>query len=149
MNGHCLCGAVNFSSPAATEIGACHCEFCRRWGGGPLLAVHCGPDVQFRGSEYIGVYASSDWAERAFCKRCGTHLYYKLLSTGEYFVPAGAFDTDDFEMASQIYIDKKPDYYAFANQTPMLTEKQVNQKYAPSSAATATSTSNRPAGDGQ
>jgi hypothetical protein len=132
MKGHCLCGAVSFTSPEAKDIGVCHCGFCRRWSGGPMLAVHCGRDVQFHGSDHIGVYASSEWAERAFCKRCGTHLYYKLLPTGEYFVPAGAFDTNDFQMASQIYIDRKPGYYAFANQTPVLTEQQVIEKYAAS-----------------
>ena len=131
MNGHCLCGAVRFSCADARDIGACHCGFCRRWGGGPLLAVHCGPDVRFSGSEHIAVYASSSWAERAFCKQCGTHLYYKLLSNGEYFVPAGAFESDEFEIASQIYIDKKPAYYAFANQTPMLTEQQVIAQFGP------------------
>jgi hypothetical protein len=134
MNGHCLCGAVSFTSPDAKEIGACHCGFCRRWSGGPLLAVHCGPDVTFEGADQITVYASSEWAERAFCKQCGTHLYYKLLANGDYFVPAGAFDSSDFKFTSQIYIDKKPAYYAFANQTPMLTEQQVIEQYsAPSS----------------
>jgi hypothetical protein len=131
MKGHCLCGAVTLASPDAREIGVCHCGFCRRWGGGPLLAVHCGPDVTFEGGDQIAVYASSEWAERAFCRRCGTHLYYKLLATGEYFVPAGVFDTVDLELASQLYIDKKPSYYAFANATPMLTEQQVIAQYAP------------------
>lgn len=95
-----------------------------------MLAVHCGPNVEFTGAENITVYASSQWAERAFCKVCGTHLYYKLLATGEYFVPAGAFDSGDFELASQIYIDKKPSYYTFANQTPMLTEQQVIEQFS-------------------
>jgi hypothetical protein len=133
MDGRCLCGAVSFTSPDTREIGACHCGFCRRWGGGPLLAVHCGTEVQFAGADQMAVYASSDWAERAFCRRCGTHLYYKLLPTGEYFIPAGTFDSQDFHLASQIYIDNKPDYYAFANETPMLTEQQVIDKYTPPS----------------
>src|SRR5256885_2975991 len=72
MNGHRLCGAVSFVSPQAGEIGACHCGYCRRWGGGPMLTVHCGPDVKFEGGENIGTYASSEWAERAFCRQCGT-----------------------------------------------------------------------------
>lgn len=130
MNGQCLCGAVRLTSPDAREIGACHCGFCRRWGGGPLLAVHCGPDVQLQGAEHATVYASSAWAERAFCSKCGTHLYYKLLATGEFFVPAGLFESDDFEIAAQIYIDNKPDYYSFANETPMLTEQQVIDQYS-------------------
>jgi hypothetical protein len=96
-----------------------------------MLAVHCGPGVRFDGRENVSVYASSQWAERAFCKHCGTHLYYKLLATGEYFVPAGAFESDDFELASQIYFDKKPGYYSFANQTPTLTEQQVVEQYSP------------------
>ena len=99
-----------------------------------MLAVHCGPNVEFNGAENIKVYASSDWAERAFCKHCGTHLYYKLLATGEYFVPAGTFESDNFELASQIYIDNKPDYYSFANRTPTLTEQQVIDLYTSSDA---------------
>lgn len=137
MDGHCLCGAVSLKSPEAREIGVCHCGFCRRWGGGPLLAVHCGRDVQFQGAENVTVYASSDWAQRAFCSKCGTHLYYKLLATGEYFVPAGLFESTDFELASQIYIDKKPGYYSFANQTPMLTEQQVIEQFSPPGSETA------------
>jgi hypothetical protein len=97
-----------------------------------MLAVHCGPDVRVSGAESVAVYASSQWAERAFCKSCGTHLYYRLLATGEYFVPAGAFESDDFKLASQIYVDKKPDYYSFANQTPMLTEQQVIEQFSAS-----------------
>ena len=96
-----------------------------------MLAVHCGPDVQFHGAEHISVFASSEWAQRAFCNKCGTHLYYKLLASGEYYVPAGLFDSDDFELASQIYVDRMPGYYAFANQTPMLTEQQVIAQFAP------------------
>lgn len=129
MKGRCLCGAVCFTAQEAREIGACHCGFCRRWSGGPMLAVHCGPEVEFTGGEQIAVYRSSEWAERAFCKRCGTHLYYKLLPTAEYFVPAGAFESDNFELVTQLFIDKKPPYYGFANQTPMLTEADVMAQY--------------------
>lgn len=130
MKGECLCAAVSIVSPDSREIGVCHCGFCRRWGGGPLLAVHCGKDVEIAGDDNVAVYPSSEWAERAFCRQCGTHLYYRLLATGEYFVPAGVFDASDFELASQIYVDNKPAYYAFANQTPMLTEQQVIEKFA-------------------
>ncbi|QNP60419.1 hypothetical protein H9L24_06065 [Paenacidovorax monticola] len=51
MKGHCLCGAVGFARADAKEIGACHCGYCRRWGGGPLLAVHCGTQVAFTGTD--------------------------------------------------------------------------------------------------
>jgi hypothetical protein len=131
MKGTCLCGAVSLIAAEEKHIGACHCGYCRKWGGGPFLAVHCGADVAWSGQDHIAVYRSSDWAERAFCAKCGSHLYYKLLSNGHYFVPAGLFETADFELASQVYIDKKPGYYDFANQTPTMTEQQVIDAYAP------------------
>lgn len=102
-----------------------------------MLAVHCGSGVEFSGTENITVFASSEWAERAFCRHCGTHLYYKLLATGEYFVPAGTFEKTDFELASQIYVDKKPPYYSFSNHTPMLTEQQVIEQYSSASGGAA------------
>lgn len=135
MKGQCLCSAVTIETADKSEIGACHCGFCRKWGGGPMLAVHCGADVEIDGTESVRTFASSDWAERAFCRRCGTHLYYKLHATGEHFIPAGLIDSDAFEMASQIYIDKKPAYYDFANETPMLTEQQVIEQFAPPDSA--------------
>ena len=126
--GRCLCGAVSLRATPEPHVGACHCGMCRRWGGGPAMVLDCGGDADFQGGE-ITRFRSSDWAERAFCKACGTHLYYRLLATGEYFVPAGAFDTNDFELTSQIYIDRKPGYYELANDTPKFTEQQVVDMY--------------------
>ena len=79
------------------------------------------------------MYQSSEWAERAFCGECGTHIFYRSVHTNEYFVPAGLFqDGVEFEFKEQIFIDKKPAYYEFANQTLNLTEAEVFAKFAPS-----------------
>ncbi|NIT13149.1 MAG: GFA family protein, partial [Candidatus Dadabacteria bacterium] len=51
---------------------------CRKWCGGPLMAVNCGTDVTFEGEDNITVYDSSSWAERGFCSGCGSHLFYRL-----------------------------------------------------------------------
>ena len=91
MKGSCLCGAVAVSAPDQTEVAACHCGMCRRWGGGPLLAVHCGHDVHISGTEQVTVFKSSEWAERGFCSRCGTHLFYRVVQGNEYIVPVGLF----------------------------------------------------------
>lgn len=94
-----------------------------------MFAVHCGGNVQFSGAT-PKAYRSSDWAERGFCADCGTHLFYRLLPTGDYIVPAGLFQDRDFELTSQIFIDEKPAFYALANQTPMLTGQQVFEQFA-------------------
>jgi hypothetical protein len=55
------------------------------------------------------------------------------LPTNEYFVPAGLFqDRTEFEFKEQIFIDRKPSYYEFANQTVNLTESEVFAKFMPS-----------------
>ncbi|MCB1659020.1 MAG: GFA family protein [Pseudomonadales bacterium] len=132
MEGKCLCGAVSIQAKENTVVEACHCGMCRRWGGGPFIAIHCGSDVKISGSDNITEFDSSAWASRAFCKNCGTHLFYRFKPANEYIVPVGLFqDQDGFEFKEQIFIDKKPSYYDFANKTQNLTEAQVFQKYAP------------------
>lgn len=131
MKGSCLCGAIEVSTADQTEIGVCHCSMCRRWSGGPMLATHCGPEVSFSGKRNPSTYRSSDWAERGFCPTCGTHLFYHLLPANEYILPAGLFETDaSFVMSSQIFIDHKPHYYDFVNETPAMTSEQVFAQFS-------------------
>lgn len=133
--GRCLCGAVKFTvNKMNKEVDACHCGMCRRWGGGPLMVVDCGSDIIFEGEENITVYDSSDWAERGFCKKCGSHLFYRLKEVTDHQVqvPVGLFDEqDDYHFGMQVYIDQKPAYYDFANKTKEMTEAEVIEKYAP------------------
>lgn len=95
-----------------------------------MFAVHCGADVQFSGAE-PKAYRSSEWAERGFCSRCGTHLFYHLLPSNEYILPAGLFQDQEFQLTSEIFIDEKPNYYEMKNMTEKLTGKQVFEQYAP------------------
>lgn len=130
MKGSCLCGAIEVSAPDVEAIGLCHCSMCRRWSGGPMFGVHCGPEVSFKGDAPTA-YASSDWAERGFCAKCGTHLFYRLLPTGEYVVPAGMFQDARFRLTEEIFIDEKPAFYALANDTEKMTGAEVFAKFAP------------------
>jgi hypothetical protein len=131
MEGKCLCGAITVRTPDKIHIDACHCGMCRRWGGGPALGLTCGSDVTIEGEDKLKVYQSSEWADRGWCGDCGTHLFYRLLGSQEYFVPAGLFQDDtQFEFTEQIYIDRKPHYYEFTNQTINLSEAEVLAKYA-------------------
>ena len=92
-DGSCLCGKVKIhASSLSTDIGACHCSMCRKWTGGPYLAVDCNTEVEFSGESYVSSFSSSDWAERGFCSECGTHLFYKLKHNSQYIMPVGLFD---------------------------------------------------------
>lgn len=125
--GSCLCGAITIQAKAAlTHTGACHCSMCRKWGGGPLLAVDCQSAASFTGEEHVSTYNSSEWAERGFCSKCGTHLFYKLKQQEQYIIPVGLLDTDaPIAMDHQIFIDEKPGFYDFANETKNMTGEEV------------------------
>lgn len=131
--GRCLCGKVTFEATLRDGIGACHCGTCRGWGGGPFLAVDCGASVTGADPASVATYASSQWAERAFCRSCGTHLWYRLLpgdfsTEGQYIVSAGLFeDQQGLVFDHEVYIDGNPGWYEFAGNEgrKRLTEKQI------------------------
>ncbi len=130
LKGKCLCGAVTFSaSGASSDYHACHCGMCRRWGGGPFFAAGVG-GVTFEGEDKLRRYDSSEWAERGFCGDCGTHLFYRLKGEDQYIMSVGAFDNaDSFRLHGEIYIDAKPDGYAFAGDHERLTEAETIAKF--------------------
>ncbi|WP_462383030.1 GFA family protein [Pseudomonas sp. Marseille-QA0892] len=133
MNGHtevrgaCVCGAVHLTLEISDRsVAACHCGTCRRWGGGPLLVAESDVPIQFESEEDVGVFATSDWAERGFCKRCGSHLFYRLKAGGHYSVPVGLLDSDaNWKMTQQVFVEERPAYYSFAQQTEELTGEQL------------------------
>lgn len=127
LNGHCLCGRVQLSiSAPPSEVGACHCSICRRWGGGPLLALEVADAVTFQGEEHISTYASSEWAERGFCRHCGSHLFYRLREGSLHAVPVGLFDVPaGLTLTHEVFVEEQPDFYAFTAATRRLTGEEV------------------------
>lgn len=129
--GQCLCGAVRFEAEEVEEeFGACHCVMCQRWSGGPFFATSVGK-LRFDGEEHLTRYQSSDWAERGFCNICGSNLFYRIRKMESHEMCVGAFDDKEgFILTSEIFIDKKPDGYAFAGDHPRLTQKETLEKYS-------------------
>ncbi len=125
--GACLCGAVSVTAQAKSHsIGVCHCKMCRQWGGGPMFAAECEQAVTFEGEAHIATFRSSEWAERGFCKTCGTHLFFRFTEDNHYAIPIGLLeDSDAWALFEQIFIDRKPAFYSFAENTKNLTEDEV------------------------
>ena len=133
VHGSCLCRAVSLSTQINQGIAACHCNTCRKWGGGAFLAVQNETDMSFTGEENIGVYDSSEWAERGFCKKCGTHLFYRLKEDQHYYIPVGLFDNaKNLVFTHQVFIEEKPEYYSFANKTKNMTGEELFAQYTSS-----------------
>lgn len=124
-SGQCQCGAVKFEvTVPESKFGVCHCGICRKINAGPFMAVHCETDITFTEERGLACYRSSEWAERGFCKECGTSLFYRMIDPPDKFlgVSVEAFEeADGFELAQHIFIDNKPDRYDFKDEAPRLT----------------------------
>lgn len=135
--GRCLCGAVSFEiSKSDAHIGACHCSMCRRHSGGVFIGLRVSEsDISFHGEDQLARYTSSDWAERAFCKTCGSTLFYRVTldgpMKGEHHVGIGTLDDPSgLPLTQELFIDLKPDGYSFAEKTQALTTEQVEELFS-------------------
>ncbi|MGR3616861.1 MAG: GFA family protein [Paracoccaceae bacterium] len=138
LRGQCLCGAVTVTAtPEKAKLAACHCEMCQRWASGPFLSFQAAPGYAALGP--VKTHQSSSWAERAFCGQCGSALWYRMTAPGpmqgQAQISAGLFENaGENALRLEIYIDKKPDGYAFAGECRAMTEADVIAAFAPSEA---------------
>lgn len=138
LNGKCLCGAVSYTiNKDQNEVGACHCAYCQAWSGGTFIGVQAGRDeATVSGEEHLTIFKSSEWAERAFCAKCGSSMFYRVTAPGpmqgEFHFGAGTLtDWSGLEMTSEIFIDSKPDAYAFAGERKTMTGAELMALFAP------------------
>ena len=79
--GSCLCGAVEFSASLPSNWCAhCHCSMCRKaHGAGYVTWAGFDEDqVTFvKGNKQLTWYESSPGAQRGFCSRCGSTMFFR------------------------------------------------------------------------
>jgi hypothetical protein len=94
MSGGCLCGAVRLEArPDKPEGYYCHCRMCQLAFGNTRAAfVNLRKDqVSWTGAQPTR-YASSKFALRGFCGRCGTPLTFEYLASDHMDLAVGSFD---------------------------------------------------------
>lgn len=125
MTGQCLCGSVKFSATGVeTDHHACHCSMCRRWSGSLQMATTVAT-VTFEDESSIGRYQSSDWAERGFCNKCGSGLFYHFKPKGMMIMSVGLFDDQEpFKLTSEIFVDHQTGGFELAGDHDRLTEAE-------------------------
>ena len=77
--GGCLCGAVRYTiNTPLRDVLECHCSMCRR-SHGHIGAYSAVPRAGLELTDPTGLrwYASSPGAERGFCTRCGSTLFFR------------------------------------------------------------------------
>jgi hypothetical protein len=80
-NGGCLCGDVRFTVEWPSQwVAHCHCTMCRRAHGAGYVTWFGMVEDRARIHDDAGSlrwYASSPGAERGFCVRCGSSLFFR------------------------------------------------------------------------
>jgi hypothetical protein len=123
--GGCLCGGVRYrvDGPLRAII-ACHCEQCRRTSG-HFAAMTSSPlaNVSFINSLTLKWYRSSASAERGFCDRCGSNLFWQPTGSDRVSITAGTLDTPTGVLLDQhIFVAAKSDYYQLNDGLPKKDE---------------------------
>ena len=95
--GGCLCGAVRYRvGMPALWVAHCHCSMCRRAQGAAFVTwVGTAADrfVLESGAEVLRRFRSSPPAERSFCSRCGSPLFFQSSRwPGEMHVTLASLD---------------------------------------------------------
>lgn len=126
VQGSCLCGEVKVTiDELINEVTACHCSLCRKQGAGPIFYTEEVKSAQMHieNEESIRVYQSSDWAERGFCSKCGTFIFYRYQKVKHAHLNVELFKelSKQANFNLEIFYGDKPDYYSFDN----ITKKEV------------------------
>jgi hypothetical protein len=100
------------------------------------MAVEC-ENVSVADSADLSFFVSSEWGERGFCRVCGTSLFWRTREGFGDHQAVALQSFDDlaaFSFGEEIFIDQKPDLYAFAGERPRKTGAEVMAEFAPGQA---------------
>ena len=113
--GRCECGAVAFEIDGPLrDVVACHCTQCRRTSGHySAYTSACIAHVRFVTDEGLVWYRSSSTAERGFCGRCGSNVFWRPLREPERIsIAAGSLEGDTgLTLSQHIFVADRGDYY--------------------------------------
>ena len=114
-SGSCLCGGVRYAVNGPIQgVTACHCSQCAKTTGHYFAAVTCAmEDFSLEAQEPLRWYRSSPEAERGFCSRCGSTLFWRKVEGGKTMaMTAGTLDRPTgLRMKYHIFCDSRSDYY--------------------------------------
>ena len=99
--------------------------------GRDVLVADCSNGLTFAEDAPLGVFRSSEWGERVFCKECGSSLAWRSVDGAMAFVTIQAFeDPARFAVTHELFIDCKPANYALVGPTTTMTEAEFMAQYA-------------------
>ena len=123
--GGCLCGGVRYGvSGPLRSIVYCHCSQCRRTSGHFVAATAVAKDaLVVVADNSLEWFASSEFASRGFCRRCGSSLFRLPKAEDHVSIMAGTLDESaGLKAVEHIYARDKGDYYKLTDDLPTRPE---------------------------
>jgi len=123
-SGKCLCEGVGFRVELPSKwVAHCHCTMCRRAHGAALVtwvgldASRCSIDDR---ESLLHWYKSSPEAERGFCSRCGSTLFFRSTRwPGElHLVLSNFVDKIDRAPQAHVFFDTHVDWLTVSDDLP-------------------------------
>jgi hypothetical protein len=107
-HGGCLCGDVRFTVTwPSLWVAHCHCTQCRRAHGAAYVTWFGMAEERASIEDPSGAlrwFASSPGAERGFCTRCGSSLFFRSTRwPGELHIALGNLD-DEIDQAPMAHV---------------------------------------------
>ncbi len=97
LTGGCLCGTVRFAcTEHPCDVHYCHCRLCQKAFGNVFAVFGSLPRTALRfTSGAPQFYRSTPYAERGFCRNCGTPLTFAYLRSDWIAIAIGSLDRPD------------------------------------------------------
>ncbi len=122
--GSCLCRGVEFRVELPSKwVAHCHCTMCRRAHGAAFVTWVGMEEERCRVEDGDGLlrwYESSPGAERGFCSRCGSTLFFRSRRwPGELHIVRSNFvDPVDRAPQAHVFFDTHVDWLTIADELP-------------------------------
>jgi hypothetical protein len=114
LRGSCLCQAVVYTVAGPIDNAShCYCTMCQKQHGAAAgtyaNVARSGLTIE-QGENFITEYASSDHGRRAFCRQCGSTLFWRSEQTPERIAfTLGTLDSPFTGTVDvELYTDTKP-----------------------------------------
>jgi len=123
-SGRCLCGAVGFEVKLPSKwVAHCHCTMCQRAHGAAFVTWVGSEATQAEirdPHQLLEWHASSPEAQRGFCRRCGSSLFFRSSKwPGELHIARANFtDPLDKEPQGHVFYDSHVSWFAVNDSLP-------------------------------
>ena len=110
-HGSCLCGEIEFTATLPSKWCAhCHCQLCRKAHGAGYvtwLGFETAQVTISKGVNHLKWFESTPGAERGFCDRCGSSVFFRSERwQDELHIALGCIDGDvDRQPQANVFFD--------------------------------------------